>query len=311
MAQYVLLQPLTKNRQARQPQVHLARNIDSNELVVIKWLNDKSSTVEQHWFKQELAVLQDLASGSNYPYALAVIEAGHDGLLLNQAQGKTTLIAQHYLAAQYLVMPYIEQGSLATALVRKNYDLKGIHYIIMQLIDAVEKLHYCGWLHLDLKPSNILLAEKNLVSRSTIHSLQIALIDFALAQRMAEPSKQGACSRITQGTPKYMSPEQFLGQPLNQQTDYYALGLILYELLAGQSPFCADLANSNHHYQQWAIQHCQQPVPLLPPSLSNFQTLIDGLLAKDRQNRIQTTAPIRDLANMAFSVNSAFINFNE
>lgn len=310
MAQYLLLQPLTGNRQAQQPQVHLAREINSNDLVVIKWLNDKSSAVEQRWFKQELSVLQHLVSGSNYPYVLAVIEAGYDGLFLSELKDKKTLAAQQCLAAQYLVMPYVKQGSLATALTKKSFDIKDIHYIFMQLIDAVEKLHHYGWLHLDLKPSNILLASHHLVSSYLDDRLQIALIDFALAQRIAAPSNQLVCSKTTQGTPKYMSPEQFLGQPLNQQTDYYALGLILYELLLRQSPFFAD------NYQQWAIQHCQQPVPLLPPSLNGFQILIDSLLAKDRQNRLHTVAHIRDLASVAFSIssasiNSAFMNFNE
>ncbi len=310
MAQYLLLQPLTENRQAQQPQVHLAREIDSNDLVVIKWLNDKSSAVEQRWFKRELSVLQHLVSGLNYPYVLAVIEAGYDGLFLSELKGEKNLAAQQCLAAQYLVMPYVKQGSLATALTKKSFDIKDIHYIFMQLIDAVEKLHHYGWLHLDLKPSNILLASHHLVSSYLDDRLQIALIDFALAQRIAAPSNQLVCSKTTQGTPKYMSPEQFLGQPLNQQTDYYALGLILYELLLRQSPFCAD------NYQQWAIQHCQQPVPLLPPSLNSFQILIDSLLAKDRQNRLHTAAHIRDLASVAFSIssasiNSVFINFNE
>ena len=310
MAQYLLLQPLAENRQAQQRQVHLAREIDSNDLVVIKWLNDKSSAVEQHWFKQELSVLQHLVSGLNYPYILAVIEAGYDGLFLSELKGEKNLAAQQCLAAQYLVMPYVKQGSLATALTKKSFDIKDIHYIFMQLIDAVEKLHHYGWLHLDLKPSNILLASHHLVSSYLDDRLQIALIDFALAQRIAAPSNQLVCSKTTQGTPKYMSPEQFLGQPLNQQTDYYALGLILYELLLRQSPFCAD------NYQQWAVQHCQQPVPLLPPSLNGFQILIDSLLAKDRQNRLHTAAHIRDLASVAFSIssasiNSVFINFNE
>ena len=300
MAQYLLLQPLTRNRQAQQPQVHLAREIDSNELVVIKWLNDKSLAVEQGWFKQELAVLQDLVSDSNYPYVLAIIEAGYDGLLLNQLEDKKNLAAPQCLAAQYLVMPYVKQGSLATALTKKNFDIKEIHYIFMQLIDAVEKLHHYGWLHLDLKPSNILLARHHLVSSYLDDRLQIALIDFALAQRITAPSNQLVYSKTTQGTPKYMSPEQFLGQPLNQQTDYYALGLILYELLLRQSPFCAGLAKSDHNYQQWAIQHCQQAVPLLPSSLNRFQMLIDGLLAKDRQHRIQTMKEITELTHNAF-----------
>lgn len=294
MAQYTLLQPLTLNSRAQQPHVHLARTIHSNDPIVIKWLDDQASAVEQCWFKQELKVVQHLTSVCHYSYCLPVLDVGHNELLLSQFMGEAKSPCQEYFATHYLVMPYVKQDSLAAALTKKPYNLSGIQCIFMQLIDAVEALHTCGWLHLDLKPSNILLVHDTSGVDTLAADQRLVLIDFALAQCMNSQGNQPKHDAMTQGTPKYMSPEQFLAQPLNHQTDFYAIGLILYELLIGRLPFHANT------YQQWAIQHCQQAVPLLPSSLNRFQMLIDGLLAKDRQHRIQTMKEIRELAHNAF-----------
>ena len=120
----------------------------------------------------------------------------------------------------------------------------------------------------------------------------IGFSDFGLNDAMGKNASLN-CKSHTAGTPPYMSPKQFTGQPLDKYSDYYSLGVIWYELLTGCLPFMAN------DYPGWAIAHCQQPVPFLCPNhqLSEFacqacQPFIDKLLAKRVENRIN------DLANI-------------
>ncbi len=290
LAAYTLLRPLRLSQLRHQPQVYLARSKHTDDLVVVKWLLYSVPKIEQRLFFHEIAVLQHLSSCQNHTHTpthwLPLIDTGHDFLLPFQPE-------QQQQKVHYMVVPYVATGSLYDVLTNQVDQLKDIKALFWQLLCAVESLHQCGWLHLDLKPSNILFNTKN-------KKPEVILIDLALAQSTSRPNTQSPLNKITQGTPKYMSPEQFLAQDLNHQTDYYALGLILYQLLTQQLPFCIRNEQGINSTQQWAIQHCQQPVPLLPVPLACFQSLIDGLLAKERQYRLQTMQQIKDLTHQAF-----------
>ena len=164
--------------------------------------------------------------------------------------------------------------------------------IFLHSCQVVNRLHQFGLMHLDLKPANFIVKP----------NLEVVLIDFGLSdfsfsdigvsEAMGKNDSLN-CKTYTAGTPAYMSPEQFTGQPLDKFSDYYSLGVVWYELLMGCLPFMAD------DYPGWAIAHCQQPVPFLCPNhqLSEFacqacQPFIDKLLAKRVENRIN------DLANI-------------
>ena len=159
--------------------------------------------------------------------------------------------------------------------------------IFLHSCQVVNRLHQFGLMHLDLKPANFIVKP----------NLEVVLIDFGLSDfGVSDAMGKNAslnCKNYTAGTPAYMSPEQFTGQPVDKFSDYYSLGVIWYELLMGYLPFMAD------DYPDWAIAHCQQPVPFLCPNhqLSEFacqacQPFIDKLLAKRVENRIN------DLANI-------------
>lgn len=299
LAAYNLLRPLRLNSLEDQAQVYLARVIYSGELVVVKWLPHLTTQASQQLFYHEIAVLQHLLAcqnqSQNHAPWLPLIATGQDFLLSAQS-------AQPLQKLRYMVMPYVAAGNLSQVLNSQSDHIPDLSELFWQLINAVELLHQCGWLHLDLKPSNILV-------KFNSKQPQVLLIDFAMARPISSFSihnvnNQLIPDKMTQGTPTYMSPEQFLAQDLNQQTDYYALGLIFYQLLTQQLPFCISSAQGINSTQQWAMQHCQQPVPLLPVHLNCFQGLIDGLLAKQRHYRVQTMQEIKDLTHQAF------LNFN-
>ena len=169
--------------------------------------------------------------------------------------------------------------------------------IFLHSCQVVNRLHQFGLMHLDLKPANFIVKP----------NLEVVLIDFGLSDfsfsdidfnniALSDAMGKNAslnCKTYTAGTPAYMSPEQFTGQTVDKFSDYYSLGVVWYELLMGCLPFMAD------DYPDWAIAHCQQPVPFLGPNhqLSEFacqacQPFIDKLLAKRVENRIN------DLANI-------------
>lgn len=288
LGQYNLLKPLHAHAAQcnfARPLLYLAQAAQS--LQVVKLLSGTAGKMEQDLFFNEIKVLTTL-NAINSCYWLPLLASGQD-ILIDEAAGlKPQLV-------NYLVLPYIEQGSVRKLLESQRLHIGEVERLWLDMLDAVCALHQCGWLHLDLKPANFLL---KLPCNS---SSSVYLIDFALAQPYPQLDVQGLSpasplmdATKTSGTPRYMSPEQFLGHPLTPQTDFYSLGLMLYELLMGQSMFNAS------GYQGWATQHCQHPVPLLPPHLSGFQPLIDGLLAKNRHNRLAKLDEIRQMAQAVF-----------
>lgn len=283
VAGYRLLRCLTADRALDQPQIYLAQNLtakDSHQPVVVKFLikgglhelnnalpdlNPDINHAAQSVFLNEIQVMRSLNQYSS-SYWLPLLDSG-----------SVTLLSQCNAAyrADYIVMPYQASPSVKQKLHTSGFSTQQAWQLWQTILASVTALHQQGWMHLDLKLSNVLYSSLQ----------QVYLIDFALTQRIDQPHWPSDLS-FTRGTPRYMSPEQFLAQPLNPQTEFYALGLILYELLTGKSPYNAT------DYATWAQQHCQQPVPLLSADLTRFQRLIDGLLAKNRQYRLQHMAEI-------------------
>ena len=250
------------------PQVWLiqpktSQGIDADALV-LKFLPATVASDQQQLFSNEIRVLQAINTASGYLMQYAAHgELPEANPLLQQA-------------GCYVLTPFYTGGSLRDYLQQYSLSQQQVFALFEQMLQATAALHAAGFLHLDIKPSNFLFKQPD--------GTGLVLADFALAQAIGTPQHQ---QTVVQGTPKYMSPEQFLGQPLSQQTDFYALGIVLYEMLAGQPPFNAS------SYQQWAVLHCQQAVPLLPEPLQVWQPLLDGLLAKNRQYRFNTIDAIR------------------
>lgn len=154
----------------------------------------------------------------------------------------------------------------------------------VQLCDIVEKIHCLGYLHGDIKLSNVLITDTALI-----------LLDFGLAKALTK-LEDLTSQAFTAGTPAYMSPEQLTGQTLSAQSDYYSIGVVIYALLCGRLPFMA------HTLRGWAMAHCQQPLQPLPSfravgitssQQQQLQRLMDGLLAKFATNRWANLAEIK------------------
>jgi eukaryotic-like serine/threonine-protein kinase len=168
---------------------------------------------------------------------------------------------------EYLAMEYFPRGDLKTRLLRGILEADALRYL-EQIARGLQVVHEAGILHRDLKPPNLMLREND----------TIVLIDFGLARSV------GGAANITRtgvlrGSPYYMSPEQALGEDLDGRTDLYSLGILFYEMITGRKPYTGLSAIDVLQ------QHVTAPVPQLPHSHVHLQALLEGLIAKSRDDR--------------------------
>ncbi len=173
----------------------------------------------------------------------------------------------------YLVMKFIEGDTLKARLNQGPLTSNEISKVVDAVGAALAYAHKQGILHRDIKPSNVLLAADG----------QIYLADFGLA-RIAQSGESTLSSDMIMGTPQYISPEQAMGKKdLDESTDIYSFGVMLYELVVGQVPFNADTPFSIIH------DHIYSPLPMpraINPKVPEpvERVLLKGL-AKERADR--------------------------
>jgi serine/threonine-protein kinase len=185
----------------------------------------------------------------------------------------------------YMVMDLIDGTDLA-ALIESERRIRPPEAIaiILQVCSAMQHAHGRGVLHRDLKPSNIMLF-------SAEGQRQVKIVDFGIAKFM-NPGQTQAVTQTGEifGSPYYMSPEQVLGKALDQRSDVYSLGCILYEALTGSTPF-----SGNSAFETMMKQTAEKPVPIqdLCPR-ENFsdalQQVVLKSLEKEQAQRFQTMA---------------------
>ena len=174
----------------------------------------------------------------------------------------------------HIAMEYLDGGDLRNKIEKGSSELEAVKYL-RQIASALSAVHAKKVLHRDLKPGNIMLRKDG----------SIALIDFGLAKRARLESAITDKGEIF-GTPYYMSPEQGHGSTVDERSDIYSLGIIFFELLTGEKPFKGGSAMGIIY------KHAQAPVPLLPPHLAKYQSLINMMLAKLPEDRLQSAAEI-------------------
>jgi eukaryotic-like serine/threonine-protein kinase len=160
--------------------------------------------------------------------------------------------------------------------------------LIEQVLDAMEDVHEQGIYHRDLKPSNLML-------ESIAGKDHLFVLDFGIARFLeAEQRSEGRTSmQSIMGTYPYMSPEHFNGEPYGAESDIFALGIVMYEMLTGRKPFGGDHKENpttimnkiaNHPYPNFAHQ--------LPPPTKNLsghiRQILDKALAKNPKDRYST-----------------------
>lgn len=185
----------------------------------------------------------------------------------------------------YIVMRYLDAGTLSDRLRENTLDIRETSKIIGQIGEALDYAHKKGIVHRDIKPSNIMLHSNG----------DIYLTDFGIA-KMIEGSSSFTGSAIV-GTPDYMSPEQGLGQPIDHRTDIYSLGVVLYQMALGRVPFEAETPMAV------VIKHINEPLPMpskIKPGLSPaVERVILRAMAKEPEDRFENCGALAEALDKA------------
>ncbi|GAB4417054.1 MAG: hypothetical protein Kow00106_12820 [Anaerolineae bacterium] len=208
-------------------------------------------------FEREAHVIARL----EHPRILPVHDFGHEGELF------------------YLVMRLVEGESLYYRLKRGPLPLKTAARYLSQIAEALDYAHAEGVIHRDLKPNNILIDQWD----------NLYLMDFGLAKIMAA-TQSLTQTGVVLGTPAYMAPEVWRGEPVDARTDVYALGVILYEMVVGRTPFESDTPFTLMY------KHINDPPPApreTKPDLPvEVEQVILKALAKDKDARYQSAGDL-------------------
>jgi ActR/RegA family two-component response regulator/predicted Ser/Thr protein kinase len=168
---------------------------------------------------------------------------------------------------EFIAMEYFPCGDLKARLQNPVSEQEALDYL-GRIAEGLAAVHGQGILHRDLKPPNIMLREDG----------EVVLIDFGLARNLGHGT-QSTRAGVLRGSPYYMSPEQAQGLELDPRSDLYSLGVLFFEMLTGAKPY---LGSSAIEVLQ---QHVNGALPQLPPELAQHQVLLEGMMAKDRDDR--------------------------
>jgi serine/threonine protein kinase len=194
----------------------------------------------------------------------------------------------------YLVMEYIPGPSLASYLKRlhdnkQRLPIGIVAHILQAMASALDYAHLKGIVHRDIKPANVLLRSQSEVvelGKPLPADVEPILTDFGLV-RLLDSTMHTTAGSVS-GTPAYMSPEQARGEKVDKRTDIYALGIMLYEMLAGVVPFQADTTFG------MLMKHINEPPPPIKGISPDLQMVIDRALNKKPEYRYETAG---ELAN--------------
>ena len=270
-------------------EVYLARDTRLSRLIALKLLpaEHTQDADRVRRFKQEAHAV----SGANHPNIITIFDIGEAFL----EEGIT-----HYIATEY-----IDGQTLRGRLSGSPMKLREALDVIVQVASALTAAHDAGVVHRDIKPENIMIRRDGYVK----------VLDFGLAKLRRErageresggksdaglphsPTPPLSTPGMVMGTFAYMSPEQARGQEVDSRSDIFSLGTVLYEMIAGRTPFDgkspAEVMAAVLHHEVWPLARYATDVP------AELERIGRKALAKDREQRYQTAKDLLiDLKNL-------------
>jgi len=252
--------------------VYLARDTTLDRQVAVKVLHREMSEQEDQLqrFRQEARAVAKLS----HPNVVAVIDAGEDG------------------GHPYIVFEYVEGETLKQRINRVGaLDAQEALAYAIEVARGLTVAHARNMVHRDIKPQNVLIDSEG----------RAKLTDFGISRQL-EQDGMTATGRVL-GTTDYVAPEQAMGHAVDQRSDIYSLGVVLYEMLAGQVPFTADSQVGV------AMKHVNEELPDVQqrrPELSAAAAMVvERATAKDPAERYQQVGEMIDDLSTALEVEAA------
>jgi tRNA A-37 threonylcarbamoyl transferase component Bud32 len=252
--------------------VYLARDTTLDRQVAVKILHREMSEQEDQLqrFRQEARAVAKLS----HPNVVAVIDAGEDG------------------GHPYIVFEYVEGETLKQRINRLGaLDPQEALAYAIEIARGLTVAHNRKMVHRDIKPQNVLIDAEG----------RAKLTDFGISRQL-EQDGMTATGRVL-GTTDYVAPEQAMGHPVDQRSDVYSLGVVLYEMLIGQVPFHADSQVGV------AMKHVNEELPDVQqrrPELSAAAAMVvERATAKDPDQRYQQVGELIDDLSTALEVEAA------
>jgi formylglycine-generating enzyme required for sulfatase activity/cephalosporin-C deacetylase-like acetyl esterase len=187
----------------------------------------------------------------------------------------------------FIAMQYVQGQTLKQLINDRPVALDTLVSIALEVADALAAAHRRGIIHRDIKPSNIMVDSRR----------QVKVLDFGVA-KLQMPSPRASDSEHVAGTPAYMSPEQARGEPVDDRSDIFSFGAVLYQMATGSVPFAG--ASSREVMRDVIEKPHRQPRQLNPQTPPELVTIINRALAKAPQDRYHSVeemaADLRELA---------------
>lgn len=237
-------------------EVFLADDTNLDRKVALKFLPEKFCADPE--FKSRFEHEAKATAALNHPNIVTVFDLGeHEGKL-------------------FIAMEHIDGAPLNEVLARGIHSLDRVLDIALQCAEGLSAAHQAGIVHRDIKPANILVGAKG----------RVRILDFGLAKSHKATTETKVGSTI--GTVQYESPEQSRGEDVDQRSDVFSLGVVIYEMISGRLPF-------NGEYEaaiRYAIAHeIAEPIARFKADApDDLQRILDKALAKDPAERYQTMA---------------------
>ncbi len=249
-------------------EVYLARDKKLDRQVAVKILNENFSGHESNLqrFIQEAKA----ASALNHPNILVIHEIGESEDL------------------HYIVSEFVKGKTVREIFKEKSLKLSEVLDVSMQIANALCAAHEAHLVHCDIKPENIMIRPDGYVK----------ILDFGLAKLVEQKNKSilgledetvkpnQSTEGVILGTVNYMSPEQAKGEPVNEGTDIFSLGVVIYEMIAGRTPFVGDSVSETFAN---LINQESQPLSRFAAKVPDeLQRIVSKMLRKNRSERYQT-----------------------